>query len=397
MTENRLHVRGSLLNLREAEDASLEGATVGKAEIVLAAYGIPDTNKPVGVAERQVIDYGAFRSFAQSRDFGVQSVPHYLDHGGAIQNKGYPDSRLKLGRSVSFRESDAPEHSGLISETLYNLRKEVSRDAYSDLLFDPLGEQFSFRWDHDETYRGSDSFEHVSKINEVLETSQVGALGAQAATGVIEDSLAYRMAMRSHTTETVEGDWDEEKALRSLSADPNEGLFRRAFAWMRADGDPESVASYGFIHHGVEDARVGSANVTACRAGIAALNEGTDLADSERRAVYNHLRSHLTDAGISDIEPLKARMPRREQLMAWAAEDAGFRQMLGEIFPPTRVGVVEIKAPEILEYLKGDPEARQALRAALDEIDKPSVLDDWYRDRNQSVASVWSRRAKVSN
>jgi hypothetical protein len=164
--------------------------------------------------------------------------------------------------------------------------------------------------------------------------------------------------------------------MAALSQDPGEGMFRRAFAYLQADGDPESVASYAYMHHDVADARVGAANVAGCRSAIEELNADFDISDAERRAVHNHLRQHLADAGVTDVPNLRTRRPRREELVAWASEDEGFRALLADIGGAAPIGI-----EMLLAHMREDAQMRQAVKDALAEIERPSAIAEWYGDR----------------
>lgn len=110
--------------------------------------------------------------------------------------------------------------------------------------------------------------------------------------------------IRMHHTEVSDAEWDGEANKARLRNDGDEAYYRSAFAWQDPDGDPSSKSSYKFIHHFVgEDGTVGPASSRACSSGIAVLNggrAGTNIPDSDRKAVWNHLSSHLRDA---DMEP----------------------------------------------------------------------------------------------
>lgn len=325
--DRTLKVRGSLMNLRAAEDAFLSNATVGEMQLKLAAYGVQDTHQPVGVP-KQVIDYGAFRSFIEGGDFESRPIPHYLDHGDAEIRKGKPTSALKIGKAVGYEERE----DGLVSETHYNLRKQVARDAMSDILFNPEGETFSFRWMDEKETVGSDRLRHVSWIDGIQEQSQVGSLGAQRETGVLTETIHMRSALGTHHTGVVDEEWDEQVQLRSLSTDAGEALFERAFAYYDPDADPLDPKGYHFMHHVVDDGRVAEANVKACEAGIERLNARMgDFSFAERRSIYRHLAGHLEEAGTPvTIQLRQSFPPEREQLTEWMAEPA-FRTMAAEL------------------------------------------------------------------
>jgi HK97 family phage prohead protease len=108
-------------------------------------------------------------------------------------------------------------------------------------------------------------------------------------------------AIKPHSTATSGASWDGPQAKANLKNDGTEAYYRSAFAWQDPDGDPQAKGTYKFIHHNVSSSgEVGAANLTACSAGIAALNGGrggADIPDSDRRGVWSHLAKHLKDAG----------------------------------------------------------------------------------------------------
>jgi hypothetical protein len=108
----------------------------------------------------------------------------------------------------------------------------------------------------------------------------------------------------SHSTDTVERDWDGPQAVANARNDEDYSYYRRIFAWMDAEGDESNKSSYKFPHHEVSsDGDPGAANIKACIAGIAALNGargGADIPDGDRQGVWDHLAKHMRDA---DEEP----------------------------------------------------------------------------------------------
>jgi hypothetical protein len=113
--------------------------------------------------------------------------------------------------------------------------------------------------------------------------------------------------IRSHSTETSERRWRGSEAERNLG-DAGESTLRKAYAWVDCDGDPSTKSAYKFIHHEVsKGGEVGAANVRAAVSGIAVLNGGrggADVPEEDRKGIYKHLASHLSDAG-KDPAPLK--------------------------------------------------------------------------------------------
>jgi len=114
--------------------------------------------------------------------------------------------------------------------------------------------------------------------------------------------LELRGAIPSHSTATSDAAWDGPAAKANLSNDAGAALYRKAFAWVDSDEDPDVKSSYKGIHHEVSSAsRVGAANIKACQSLIGILNGGRggmNIPDADRQGVWNHVARHLRDAGL---------------------------------------------------------------------------------------------------
>lgn len=116
----------------------------------------------------------------------------------------------------------------------------------------------------------------------------------------LESVSDYRAAIRPHETGTTRKAWDSRQARSDLSDLPTITELRAVHAWCDPDGDPEAKSSYRFLHH---EGSNGDANVRACLIGIGRIIGGkSGLSDTDARMVYNHLASHLDDAGIEAPE-----------------------------------------------------------------------------------------------
>jgi HK97 family phage prohead protease len=97
-----------------------------------------------------------------------------------------------------------------------------------------------------------------------------------------------------------EDSWDGPKAEANLKNEGDAAYYKKAFAYVDPDADPDTKTAYKFIHHEVsDDGAIGVANLKACSAGIAVLNGGrggTKIPKDEYQGVYNHLAQHLKDA-----------------------------------------------------------------------------------------------------
>jgi hypothetical protein len=328
---------GKLLDPMRAQTQLVEGAKVGEAEVVMAVYDVPDTGIPHGLKNRQIIDRGALDDVAKLRTED-NPLPFFLDHGFA-HVFGAADSRLKIGKSKGFRSADE----GFIGHLLWNLDKQVGRDAFSDAVFDPFGTRFSWRWNQDETYRAGNGDEHVRHIPDLLEVSQLTIDGAQQGTYVIPESIKVR-SVTAHHTGAEDEEWDPTKQVAGLSAQTDPLLLRRMFAQVDPDGDPAVLDSYRFPHHMVIDGKVGVANVRACQAVIDELNQhrGYEGSDWDRAGVYEHAATHLREAGV-EPERLRSRMPELEDLRAMVAADEDFKAQLVELVGPMRTSNPEPK------------------------------------------------------
>ncbi len=118
-------------------------------------------------------------------------------------------------------------------------------------------------------------------------------------------------AIPVHHTAISTGAWDGPANEARLRNDGDAAYYRKAFAWVDPEVDPETKGAYKFIHHEVgADGSVGPANVRACQTGIGVLNGGrggANIPSGDRRGVWNHLAAHLRDA---DVEPAPLRSSR---------------------------------------------------------------------------------------
>jgi len=170
----------------------------------------------------------------------------------------------------------------------------------------------------------------VDRVATMSET--IGRLGSGRAKvkQFAAPAALYAGPIPSHSTGTSEDAWDGPANEANLSNDAGEATYRRAFAWVDSDGDPDVKASYRFIHHFVSsDGTVGAASTRACSTGIGVLNGargGTTIPSGDRQGVYNHLKRHLTDAGqeapdlksADDMRPPVAALEQLEELVAAA-------------------------------------------------------------------------------
>lgn len=128
-----------------------------------------------------------------------------------------------------------------------------------------------------------------------------------SATDALTASMITLGAVAAHNTATVDVPWDSDVQVGKLDSPMPETKARNMYAWIDYDAvEDGEVTKSGcrFPHHEVNaDGTPGAANLTACSAGIGALNGargGTNIPRGDMQGVYDHLAAHLRDA---DREP----------------------------------------------------------------------------------------------
>ena len=189
----------------------------------------------------------------------------------------------------------------LYAKMQMNMETDAGRDAFSNVAGEYVREwSVGFNLPDGAVSTEGRGKEQTRRIKELdwVETSAV-VRGASPDTATIDAKNAKaNRAIATHTTETTSGSWAASASRSALSNDTD--TLRGAYAWVSADGKPDSRSSYKFIHHHVEDGKVGAANVRACSGGIGILNGGrggANIPKSDRERVYKHLAKHIKDAG----------------------------------------------------------------------------------------------------
>lgn len=114
-------------------------------------------------------------------------------------------------------------------------------------------------------------------------------------------------ALAIHHTATSDAAWDGPAQQKNLDNDDGADEYRKAYAWVDPDADPDTKSAYGFVHHFVNsDGQVGAASTVACSSTVAILNggRGVDVKAqpwfSARDGIYAHVAAHLKDSGVDD-------------------------------------------------------------------------------------------------
>jgi hypothetical protein len=109
-----------------------------------------------------------------------------------------------------------------------------------------------------------------------------------------------------HHTAVSTAPWDAVEHEGRFRRDATEAELRAAFARCDDNLPPTNMSAYSFLHHEVDpEGKPGPANIIACRSLIGMLNgtkPGPTLPAVERRAAYQHLVTHLRDAGLNAPE-----------------------------------------------------------------------------------------------
>jgi hypothetical protein len=121
------------------------------------------------------------------------------------------------------------------------------------------------------------------------------------------DPGELRDAVPPHSTDTTDIPWYPLVNASRLQGTGGQESYLGAFAWYDpngadpdGDGLPDFPGDWALLHHEVSiSGEPGAANVRACEAGIAQLGRTiAGLTADDVEGVYEHLASHLRDAGL---------------------------------------------------------------------------------------------------
>ena len=344
------------MDIKQLGGVSIKNADRGEFTAVIATYGVIDK-------DGDVTEPGAHRDGAEV----VVSAYGHSSWGGKL-----PVGKARLRTTQTQTIADGQ----FFMDTTHG------RDTFETVKqLGPMG-QWSYGYDVLDSATGELDGQPVRflKSQEIHEVSPVliGAgvnthtLATKAAKETAVDAVQYKAAIRPHETPVTAREWDGTAVAQAIADDASVTDLRSVHAWVDPNGDPEAKANYRFPHHHGVD---GPANVRALLTGIAALNGAqgaTTIPDADRKAVYNHLASHLRDAG-RDVPALKA-APGGEATFHEEAIDA-MAVVSGLLDSATRV--VALRAAkgknlshinvEILDWINDDLcRLQKQLRALLD-------------------------------
>lgn len=289
-----------------------EGTDEGQFDAIVATYDLDS------VGDR--IIPGAFKETLDEWATSGNPIPVYWSHR-------MDDPAMNIGQVIEAAETDK----GLAVKAQLDLDNPTAAQVYR-LLKGRRVTQFSFAYDVEDgafvEEKGEAPYYELRK----LRLYEVGPtpIGANQATELLEvkgnrpltievhnadeaDRATITRAVKhafatkgalpasSGPKQTSDAAWDGPKNEANLSNDDGAEVYKKAFAWVDPDGDPDKKSSYKFIHHEVSaDGTVGAANTQACVTAIGILNGGrggTSVPDDDRQGVYNHLAQHVKDAG----------------------------------------------------------------------------------------------------
>jgi HK97 family phage prohead protease len=323
----------------------VKDAEQGIVEAIFATLNVKDSDGDVTVP-------GAFEDGAPTR---ISAYGH-ATWGGA----------LPVGKGTIHEEGDVA-----ICRAQFFMNTQPGRDTF--LTIKEMGDlqEWSYGFDILESEEAEHEGEKVRVLKKlaVFEVSPV-LLGAGVDTRtVVAKHRSSKQAMPMHHTETMEGDWDAAAAVAKCDGEDD---LKAMHAWVDPEGDPDAASSYKFPHH---EEPGGPANLTACVAGIAALNGGrggASIPDGDRDAVWKHLAAHLADAEREPPE-LRARvltfndeadhaLARVISLQMRATSLAGMRAKEGRVLSSAN-------RDRLATLLSAMAEAGTALRQLLEETD----------------------------
>jgi hypothetical protein len=276
------------MDIKQLGGVSIKNADRGEFSAVIATYGVIDK-------DGDVTEPGAHRDGAEV----IVSAYGHASWGGTLP---VGKARLRTTKTQT------------IADGQFFMDTTHGRDTFETVKqLGPMG-QWSYGYDVLDSATGELDGQPVRflKSQEIHEVSPVliGAgvntrtLATKAAKESAVDAVQYKAAIRPHETPVTAREWDGTAVAQALADDASVTDLRSVHAWVDPNGDPEAKANYRFAHHHGVD---GPANVRALVAGIAVLNGARGditIPETDRKAVYNHLASHLRDA---DREPPELR------------------------------------------------------------------------------------------
>lgn len=267
-------------------------------------------------------------------------------------------------------------------EAAYLTLKAMSDDGHpSEWSYGYAPTEFSYGEWENETVRFLKSVD-VFEASPVLKGAGVGTrtldLKAHKGSGNGVNPYAYKGTITAHECAVVNERWVPAKALEALGMGATIEQLRSVHAFVDPTADPTLKSSYHFLHH---DGPGRPANLRACYLGIAALNgaKGFAVPTEARQDVYDHLASHIRDAGreAPELRQPGQRMKMREETMVLLAGITDLTGRLAEVGASRqmkRERAITVANAEALTWLREELAALDALLDSPDETAKQIKL-----------------------
>lgn len=283
----------------------------------------------------------------------------------------------------------------------FEVVKELGQKGEWSYGFDVLEESFGKFGERDVRFLKALDVHEVSPVllGAGVNTRTLATKGAKPAGGIPEGfadddptearrkalpKTTYKGAIRPHQTEVRNVEWSA--AGVTVEGAGVTGL-RSMHAWVDTAGDPEAAGNYKYLHH---EAPGGAANLRACLAGIARLNGAqgdATIPDADREGVYNHLASHVIDAGrqapelraagqseVKFFDELIGHLDGLSELVASAERVVALRASHGKEL--SRVNA------EVLEWIYGDMKRlRRLLETPEEDLARETLRSELLRFR----------------
>jgi len=264
----------------------------------------------------------------------------------------------------------------------YTTLKRLSDDGHpSEWSYGYAPKEFNYGdWDG-ETVRFLKAVD-VFEASPVLKGAGIGTrtldIKRDKGSGVSTVDYSYKGVIGAHDCATVVTRWVPAKALHNLGLGATILDLRAVHAFVDPTQDPTMKSSYHFLHH---DAPGAPANLRACYLGIAALNgaKGFAVPEAARAGVYDHLASHIRDAGreAPELRQPGERLKMREETMVLLAQATDLTGRLVEVGASRvlkRERSITAANQEVLTWLREELAALDALLDSPDETAKQLKL-----------------------
>lgn len=266
---------------RKSVRAELKDADKGQVDLVFATFNVKDKDGDVTLP-------GAFEDGAKVAvsPYGHSSVvSQALPVGTATIRQNAKEARAT---AQYFMDT---QHGLEAFTTIKNLYDQGVNVEWS-YGYDPVKYDFG-EWSDGSIVR----YLHKQSAYEVSPVIRGAGEGTRIMNikGEMVDVDAWSGAIKPHSTDVETKSWNDADEYANITSDASISDLFSMFAMVHPDLEPDSKTAYSMLHHKGAN---GPANVRACVLSIAKLNGLAGILDeSRRKQAYDHLASHLKDAG----------------------------------------------------------------------------------------------------